>query len=185
MRRVLISTKRWRYGAVSGVPPAAWALQLKEQILKEQITDSSRLFKDAVLSVSSWLRSLPVRGWRTRLLSSVSGHPTRWRFVRGWFMRLLWAYEHDGAAISPFFSEKIGTLCRHPSQSLCLPGKPRALTAGRLVYRSRAWLTTTLCPGACLPGGAWGADEVLDGPFHGQKPLVSLLRPHYPQWQGG
>ncbi len=28
-------------------------------------------------------------------------------------MRLLWAYEHDFAAISPFLSERIGTLCRH------------------------------------------------------------------------
>ncbi len=33
-------------------------------------------------------------------------------------MRLLWAYEHDIAAISPFLSERIGTLCRHPSWSL-------------------------------------------------------------------
>ncbi len=31
-------------------------------------------------------------------------------------MRLLWAYEHDFAAISPFLSERIGTLCRHPSR---------------------------------------------------------------------
>ncbi len=28
-------------------------------------------------------------------------------------MRLLWAYEHDFAAILPFLSERIGTLCRH------------------------------------------------------------------------
>ncbi len=26
--------------------------------------------------------------------------------------------------------------------------------------------------------------KVLDGPFHGQKPLVRLVRPHYPQWRG-
>ncbi len=26
-------------------------------------------------------------------------------------MRLLWAYEHDFVAISPFLSERIGTLC--------------------------------------------------------------------------
>ncbi len=32
-------------------------------------------------------------------------------------MRLLWAYEHDFAAISPFLSERIDTLCRHPSLS--------------------------------------------------------------------
>ncbi len=41
------------------------------------------------------------------------------------------------------------------------------------------------CPGAFLPGGAWGTDEFVDGPFHGQKPLVRLLRPHYPQWRSG
>ncbi len=60
------------------------------------------------------LRSFPVRGWRTRSLSSVSGLPTRWRCVRGWLMRLLWAYEHDFIAISPFLYETIGTLCHHP-----------------------------------------------------------------------
>ncbi len=35
-----------------------------------------------------------------------------------------------------------------------------------------------------FPGGAWGAGEVVDGPFHGQKPLVCLLRPHYPRRRG-
>ncbi len=25
----------------------------------------------------------------------------------------------------------------------------------------------------------------MDGPFHGQKPLVCLLRPHYPRWRSG
>ncbi len=35
-------------------------------------------------------------------------------------MRLLWAYEHDFAAISPFLSQRIGTLCRHPCRSLWL-----------------------------------------------------------------
>ncbi len=69
----------------------------------------SRLFQDAVPSVSSWRRSFPVRGWRTRALSSVSGPPTRWRCVCGWLMRLLWAYEHYCAAISPFLSERIAT----------------------------------------------------------------------------
>ncbi len=61
----------------------------------------------------------------------------------------------------------------------------RALAAGRLVSRSGARLTTAPCPGAFLPGGAWGADEFVDGPFHGQKPLVRLLRPHYPRWRSG
>ncbi len=53
-----------------------------------------------------------VSRWRTRSLSSVSGPPTRWSCVRGWLMRLLWAYEHDFAVISPFLYESIGTLCR-------------------------------------------------------------------------
>jgi hypothetical protein len=48
--------------AVSLLQRFPCALQLKEQFLKEQIADGSRLFKDAVPSVSSWLRSLPVRG---------------------------------------------------------------------------------------------------------------------------
>ncbi len=80
----------------------------------------SRLFQDAIPSVSFWLRSFPVRGWWTRSLSSVSGLPTRWRCVRGWLMRLLWAYEHDFVAISSFLSQRIGTLCRHPRWFLWL-----------------------------------------------------------------
>ncbi len=61
----------------------------------------------------------------------------------------------------------------------------RALAAGWLISRSRARLTNAPCPGAFLPGGAWGADEVVDGPFHGQKPLVRLLHPHYPRRRSG
>ncbi len=60
-----------------------------------------------------------------------------------------------------------------------------ALAAGRLVSWSGVRLTTVPCPGVFLPGGAWGADEVVDGPFHGQKPLVCLLHPHYPRWRSG
>ncbi len=257
-----------------------------------------RLFQDAILSVSFWLRSFPVRGWQTRSLSSVSGLPICWRCIRGWLMRLLWSYEHDFAAISPFLSERIGTLCchqrwfllleqrttgwrsgrsegnskslsagcvptdllllmqqtshpvpgmislvpptgrpafhsvRHPrigcrsqhwgmglrplrmkvwwnclprvlsppphrtqSWRPCLPGQPWVSgwrstdrpvpnPRGWKVSRSGARFTTVLCSGAFFPGGAWGADEVVDGPFHGQKPLVHLLRPHYPRWRG-
>ncbi len=76
----------------------------------------SQLFQDAIPSVSFWLRSFPVHGWRTRSLSL--------------------GFQHAKDA------------------------------------------------GAFFPGGAWGADEVVDGPFHCQKPLVRLLPPHYPQWQG-
>ncbi len=91
----------------------------------------SRLFQDAASSVSFWLRSFPVCGWRTRSLSSVSGPPTRWRCVRGWLMRLLWAYEHDFAAISPFLYERIGTLCRHPCWSLWLEQRIAGWRSGR------------------------------------------------------
>ncbi len=41
----------------------------------------------------------------------------------------------------------------------------RVLAAGRLVSRSGARLTTALYSGAFLPGGAWGADKVVDGHF--------------------
>ncbi len=102
-----------------------WALQIREQILKEH------LFQDAVLSMSFWLRLFPVRGWRTRSLSSVSGLPTCWRCVRGWLMRLLWAYEHDLAAILPFLSQRIGTLCRHPRWSLWLEQRTTGCHSGR------------------------------------------------------
>ncbi len=61
----------------------------------------------------------------------------------------------------------------------------RALAAGRLVSRSGVRLTTAPCLSAFLPRGAWGADEVADGPFHGQKPLVGLLHPHYPRRRSG
>ncbi len=91
----------------------------------------SRLFQDAVPSVSFWLRLFPVRGWRTRSLSLVSGLPTCWRCVRGWLMRLLWAYEHDFAAISPFLSERIGTLCRHPCSVLWLEQRTTGWHSGR------------------------------------------------------
>ncbi len=91
----------------------------------------SCLFQDAVSSMSFWLRSFPVCRWWTLLLSSVSGLPTRWRCVRGWLMRLLWAYEHDFAAISPFLSERIGTLCRHPWWSLWLEQRTTGWCSGR------------------------------------------------------
>ncbi len=85
----------------------------------------------SVSSVSFWLRSFPICRWRTWSLSSVSGLPTRWRCVRGWLMRLLWAYEHDFAAISPFFSKRIGTLCRHPCWSLWLEQRTTGWRSGR------------------------------------------------------
>ncbi len=287
MRRVLISTKPFIFVLFPVGVTVRSAESLSSAIPLGTSTERAnskranlRLFQDAVSSVSFWLRSFSVCGWRTRSLSSVSGPPTRWSYVRGWLMCLLWAYEHDFAAISPFLYERIGTLCRHPCWSLWLEqriagwrsgrsegyckslsagnaptdlllltqrtsisfGAPsvdrmtiaasgdgftssedegavglppsgvvataapdpelmamlaqqtargqqtaqsRALAAGRLVSRSGARLTTAPCPGAFLPGGAWGADEFVDGPFHGQKPLVRLLRPHYPRWRSG
>ncbi len=77
----------------------------------------------------------------------------------------------------------------HRTQSWrpCLPRQPWASdwrSTDRPVPSPRGW-TIGFCPGAFLPGGAWGADEFVDGPFHGQKPLVRLLRPHYPRWRSG
>ncbi len=79
----------------------------------------------------------------------------------------------------------------------CFPGPPRdrgwrrahllvPSPRGEMIGSSaRAWLATTPCPGSFLPGSARGADEVVDGPFYGQKRLVCLLHPRYPRWQGG
>ncbi len=49
----------------------------RADFLKEQITVGSRLFKDAIPAVSSWLRSFPILGRQPQSLSSVSGHPAR------------------------------------------------------------------------------------------------------------
>ncbi len=129
MRRVLISTKPFIFvlfpvgvtvrsaESLSSAIPLGTSTERANS--KRANHGRSRLFQDAVSSVSFWLRSFSVCGWRTRSLSSVSGPPTRWSCVRGWLMRLLWAYEHDFAAISPFLYERIGTLCRHPCWSLC------------------------------------------------------------------
>ncbi len=129
MRRVLISTKPFIFVLflvgvkVRSAESLSSAIPLgtstKRANSKRANHGRSRLFQDAVSSVSFWLRSFPVCGWRTRSLSSVSGLPTRWRCIRGWLMRLLWAYEHDFVAISPFLYERIGTFCRHPCWSLC------------------------------------------------------------------
>ncbi len=40
-------------------------------------------------------------------------------------------YEHDFAAISPFLSERIGTLCRHPCRSLWLEQRTAGWRSGR------------------------------------------------------
>ncbi len=105
----------------------------------------SRLFQDAVSSVSFWLRSFPVCGWQTWLLSSVSGLPTRWRCVRGWLMCLLWAYEPDFIVISPFLSERIGTLCCHPCWALWLEQRIAGWHSGRSEGDSKS-LSTRYVP---------------------------------------
>ncbi len=129
MRRVLISTKPFIFVlflvgvSVRSAESLSSAIPLgtstKRANSKRANHGRSHLFQDAVSSVSFWLRSFPVCGWWTRSLSSVSGLPTPRRCIRGWLMRLLWAYEHDFVAISPFLYERIGTLCRHPCWSLC------------------------------------------------------------------
>ncbi len=120
----------------------------RANFLKEQITDGSHLFKDAVPSVSSWLWSLPVFWWWKLSLSSVSGHPTRWSCVRGWLMHMLWAYEHDFAAISPLFCKKSGTLCRYPSRSVWLEQRTTGWRSGRSEVYSKSlsagWFPTDL-----------------------------------------
>ncbi len=140
MRSVLISTKPFIFLFPVGVTVRS-AESLSSAIPLGTSTERanskranhgrSRLFQDAVSSVSFWLRLFSVCGWRTRSLSSVSGPPTRWSCVRGWLMRLLWAYEHDFAAISPFLYERIGTLCRHPCWSLWLEQRIAGWRSGR------------------------------------------------------
>ncbi len=99
MRRVLISTKPFifvlfRVGVtVRSAESLSSAIPLgtstKRANSKRANHGRSRLFQDAVSSMSFWLRSFSVCGWRTRSLFSVSGPPTRWSCVRGWLMRLL------------------------------------------------------------------------------------------------
>ncbi len=131
--------------SLSAVIPLGTSTE-RANFLKEQITDGSQLFKDAVPSVSSWLWSLPVFWCRTRSLSSVSGHPTWWSCFRGWLMRLLWAYEHDFTAISPLFCKKSGTLCRYPYRSLWLEQGTAGWRSGRSENYSKSlsagWVPT-------------------------------------------
>ncbi len=98
----------------------------------------SRLFQDAVSSVSFWLRSFPVHGWRTRSLSSVSGLPTRWRCVRGWLMRLLWAYEHDFPVILPFLLKGLAPSAATRARFSGLSREPPAGALGDLRVTVRA-----------------------------------------------
>ncbi len=303
MRRVLISTKPFIFvllpvgltvrsaESLSSAIPVGTST--KRANSKRANHGRSRLFQDAVSSVSFWLRSFSVCGCRTRSLSSVSGLPedafvddscvccgrmsmismrSRLSFMKGlapsaatradlsgssrgspadalgdlrvtvrasppgtppWtsysrsehpvrFTGDFAGLSHGAPSISfgaPSVdrmsiaasgdgftsSEDEGALfrcCRHRrtgpgADSHACPGnreyraggqqtaQSRALAAGRLVSRSGEWLTIALYSGAFLPGSAWGADKVVDGPFHGQKPLVRLLHPHYLRRRSG
>ncbi len=111
MRRVLISTKPFIFvlfpvgvtvrsaESLSSAIPLGTSTERANS--KRANHGRSRLFQDAVSSVSFWLRSFPVCGWRTRSLSSVSG------------------------------PERIGTLCRHPCWSLWLEQKIAGWRSGR------------------------------------------------------
>ncbi len=86
MRRVLISTKPFIFVLLTVGVTVRSAESLSSAIPLGTLTKRansikanhgrSRLFQDDVSSVSFWLRSFPVCGSRTRLLSSVSGLPT-------------------------------------------------------------------------------------------------------------
>ncbi len=79
------------------------------------------------------------------------------------------------------------SLHRTQSWRPCLPGRPWVLgwrSTDRPVLNPRGWMIGFSERGTahnrvllrCLfSGGAWGADEVVDGPFHGQKLLVSSV----------
>ncbi len=143
MRRVLISTKPfhlcfvpgWRNGCDQRSPSHQrfpWALQLKEQILKEQIHGQSRLFQDAV-----FVRVLLVA---VRFLSADDGHDRCLQCLGRRHAEAAFVddscvccgrNEHDFAAISPFLYERIGTLCRHPCWSLWLEQRITGWHSGR------------------------------------------------------
>ncbi len=100
MRRVLISTKPFIFVlfpvgvTVRSVESLSSAISLgtstERANSKRANHGRSRLFQDAISSVSFWLRSFSVCGWRTRSLSSMSGPPTRWSYVRGWSLFATW-----------------------------------------------------------------------------------------------
>ncbi len=97
----------------------------------------------------------------------------------------------DEGAVGATPSGVVTTAAPDQSWRPCLPGQPWVSgwrSTDRPVPNPRGWMIGYSERGMahnrvllrCLfPGGAWGADEVVDGPFHGQKPLVHLLHPHY------
>ncbi len=97
-----------------------WALQLKEQILNEQITNNRVFFK---------MLFRPCPSGCSRFLSADDGHD-RCLHCLG-FQHAEDAFVHDFTAISPFLSERIGTLCRHPCSVLWLEQRTTGWRSGR------------------------------------------------------
>ncbi len=63
--------------SLSAAIPLGTSTKRADFLKRAKITVGSRLFKDAVLAVSSWLQSFPILRRQPRLLSSVFGHPAR------------------------------------------------------------------------------------------------------------
>ncbi len=122
----------WRHGAVSSVPLSRdfpWALQLKEQILKEQITDGrvfSRCHYVRVLLVAvvscPWMMDTIVFLQCLGLSNTLKTHC-------GWLMRLLGHMSMTLLQSRLSFLKGLGPFCRHPSG---LSGSSRGPPAGAL-----------------------------------------------------
>ncbi len=108
-----------------------WALQLKEQILKERITDDRVFFK---------MPFLPCPSGCGRSLSADDGHDHCLQCLG--FQHAEDAIVDDSCTccghmsmtslrISPFLSERIGTLCRHPCLVLWLEQRNTGWRSGR------------------------------------------------------
>ncbi len=156
-------------------------------------TDLLLLTQRTSRPVPRWFRWFVPRGTQHFIRCAIWGQDVD-RSIGGWAY-ILWGWRCGGAG-------PLGCCCHrrtgaradgHACPGSCpdqfqyggqQTAQSRTLEAGWLVSRSGAWLTTAFCSGAFFPGGAWRADEVVDGPFHGQKPLVHLFRPHYPRRRG-
>ncbi len=91
--------------------------------------------------------------------------------------------EDEGAVGLPR-SSVVATAAPDPELTAMLarPAVSIGLEVNRPPSPEPSWLDDRVL--AFYPRGARGADEVVDGPFHSHKPLVCLLRPHYPRWRG-
>ncbi len=122
MRSVLISTDllslicSWLASRCSQRSPSQqrfpWALQLREQILKEQITDGCVFFKMPFRPCPSGCgHFLSTDDGHDRCLQCLGFQHPEDAFVDD--SCACCAYEHDFAAILPFLSARIGILCSH------------------------------------------------------------------------